>query len=136
MNRFMLFCAGLFLTGSALAAPNALLTEYTAQAKQADPQFQAFSAARGEQFFHAKRTRSDGKSIGCASCHSDDPKGMGRNAKTSKEIRPMAPAVNPERLTDRAKVEKWFKRNCSDVLERACSPQEKGDFLTYLLSIK
>ncbi|TBR21868.1 MAG: DUF1924 domain-containing protein, partial [Candidatus Nitrosotenuis sp.] len=29
-------------------------------------------------------------------------------------------------------VEKWFKRNCKETLERECTPQEKGDFLAYL----
>jgi hypothetical protein len=48
----------------------------------------------------------------------------------------MAPAANAERFTDTAKVEKWFKRNCNDVLDRACTPQEKGDVITYLLTVK
>jgi hypothetical protein len=30
-------------------------------------------------------------------------------------------------------VEKWFKRNCNDVLARACTPAEKADVLAYLL---
>lgn len=47
-----------------------------------------------------------------------------------------AHAANGERLTDHAKVEKWFRRNCQDVLQRACTAQEKGDFITYLLSVK
>jgi hypothetical protein len=48
----------------------------------------------------------------------------------------MAPSVNPKRFSDAANVEKWFKRNCNDVLKRACSTQEKGDFITYMLSVK
>ncbi len=48
----------------------------------------------------------------------------------------MAPAANPERLTDTAKMEKWFKRNCGDVLGRACTPSEKGDVIAYLTSLK
>jgi hypothetical protein len=136
MKQIFIFCAGLSVFGPAFAAPADLMPVYVAQAKQADPKFQAFSASRGEQFFHAKHTHADGKAVSCSSCHTDDPKGVGRNEKTSKEIRPMAPVANPERLTDQAKVEKWFKRNCQDVLERACTPQEKGDFLAYLLSIK
>ena len=34
-----------------------------------------------------------------------------------------------------AKVEKWFARNCNDVLGRACTPVEKGDVLAWLLSL-
>jgi hypothetical protein len=33
-------------------------------------------------------------------------------------------------------VEKWFKRNCSDVLGRACSAQEKGDLLAWLATVR
>ena len=56
--------------------------------------------------------------------------------KTGKEVAPLAPAANAERFASPAKVEKWFKRNCQDVLERPCTAQEKGDFIAYLLSVK
>ena len=79
---------------------------------------------------------SSGKAISCASCHSADPKGAGRHERTGKEIAALAPAANKERITDAANVEKWFKRNCRDVLERDCSVQEKGDFIAFLLSVK
>ena len=52
-----------------------------------------------------------------------------------KAFSPLAPAANPGRFRNVAKVEKWFKRNCLDVLKRACTPEEKGDVLTYLLSV-
>lgn len=136
MTRYFFFGISLFAVGPALAVPGGLLQGYEAQARQANPQFQDFSAARGEQFYHAKRPHGSGRPVSCASCHTDNPKSAGKNDKTAKEILPMAPSANKERLTDAAKVEKWFKRNCQDVLERACTAQEKGDFLTYLLSIK
>lgn len=44
----------------------------------------------------------------------------------------MSPAVNPKRLSDPKKIEKWFLRNCKWTLGRECTPQEKGDYLTYL----
>ena len=56
--------------------------------------------------------------------------------KTGKFIQPPAPAANAERITDMNKVDNRFKRNCKDVLNRACTPQEKGDVLTYLLTIR
>jgi len=136
MTRFTFLLAGLFVYSAAQAAPQDLLQSYAVQAKQENPQFQAFSATRGEQLYRAKRTHSSGKTLSCASCHTDNPKSAGRHEKTGKEILPLAPVANRERLSDRAKIEKWFKRNCQDVLERACSAQEKGDFVTYLLSIK
>jgi len=45
---------------------------------------------------------------------------------------PMAPCVNPKRLTERRQAEKWFKRNCKWTLGRACTAQEKGDLLSFL----
>ena len=53
--------------------------------------------------------------------------------KTGKAIAPLAPAANAERFADAGKVEKWFRRNCNDVLGRACTPSEKADVLAYLL---
>mgnify|MGYP000380230261 CR=1 FL=1 len=49
---------------------------------------------------------------------------------------PLAPAAHAERFTRADKVDKWFKRNCNDVLGRACTAQEKGDVLAYLTSLK
>jgi hypothetical protein len=72
----------------------------------------------------------------CASCHTQNPLSVGKHAKTGKDIAPLAPAANAERLTSPDKVEKWFKRNCNDVLGRTCTPQEKGDVLAFLLSLK
>ena len=40
-----------------------------------------------------------------------------------------------ERFTRPDKVEKWFRRNCNDVLGRACTASEKGDVLAYLMSL-
>lgn len=101
-------------------------------AAQAEPGFNGFSAARGEQFFKS----THGNDWSCSSCHTQNPAQPGKHAKTDKPIKPLAPAANPARFTDQAKVDKWFKRNCNDVLRRACTPLEKGDVLTYLLTIK
>ena len=43
---------------------------------------------------------------------------------------------HPRAFTDSAKVDKWFRRNCKDVLQRECAPGEKADVLAYLLSLK
>lgn len=94
--------------------------------------FQEFSAERGVSFFKAKHAGE----WSCASCHTDNPAMPGKHAKTGKVIDPLAPSGNAARFTNPKKVEKWFKRNCNDVLERACTPQEKGDVLAYLLTVK
>lgn len=93
------------------------------------------SASRGEQFYRAKH-RGGKEADSCAACHTPDAKSRGEHVKTRKLIEPLAPVANKERFTDPSKVEKWFKRNCKDVLNRACSAHEKADFTAYVLSIK
>ena len=111
--------------------PQDFLTTFAAQAKIDNATFSGFDASRGEQFFKSRH----GADWSCSTCHTENPTAMGQHTVTKKDIKPMAPAANPERFTDTAKVEKWFKRNCKDVLKRECTAQEKGDVLTYLLSL-
>ena len=89
-------------------------------------------AARGEKFFTSKH----GKEWSCATCHGMPPTKDGKHASTDKVISPLAPAYNNKRFTDEAKVNKWFKRNCNDVLNRECSALEKADVMAYLNSLK
>ncbi|MBJ6609625.1 MAG: DUF1924 domain-containing protein [Candidatus Thiothrix moscowensis] len=135
LNKYWLALSAsvLLLAAPAFAeTPQEILDGYTAQAKSADPAFSAFDAARGELFF--KNTH--GNDWSCASCHTQNPAEAGKHAKTDKPIEPLAPSANAERFTEPKKVEKWFKRNCGDVLDRECTALEKGDVLTYLLTIK
>ena len=89
-------------------------------------------AARGEAFF----TSTHGKEWSCSTCHGKVPVATGKHASTSKPIGALAPAANAERFTDAAKTEKWFRRNCNDVLGRECTPAEKADLLAWLLTLK
>lgn len=92
-----------------------------------------FDAARGKALWTSKHPDPDtGKNISCSTCHTEDLRKTGAHNTTGKVIEPMAPSVNPQRLTDAAKIEKWFKRNCKSTLNRECTPQEKGDVLTYI----
>ncbi len=115
-------------------ARDAILASLAAQAKQADPAFAGFSAERGATLYRSQHGTDDPDVRACASCHGDDPKAAGQNVKTGKPIEPMAVSANPKRFTNEADVEKWFRRNCKDVLGRACSAAEKGDFITFLTS--
>jgi len=108
------------------ATPVEQLAGYEAQAGA------AAQPARGQQFF----TSRHGQEWNCASCHASMPGAQGRHASTGKTIAPLAPAFNPQRFTDEAKTEKWFKRNCNDVLGRACTAGEKADVLAWLLTLK
>lgn len=129
------FLAGLLVLGSlgaAAATPQEFQKRFEAEARAARPAFGGFSAARGEAFFKS----THGGDWSCASCHTGDPLAAGKHAKTAKPIAPLAPRANAERFTDPAAVEKWFRRNCNDVLARACTAQEKGDVLQYLMSLR
>jgi hypothetical protein len=108
------------------ATPAELLAGYQAQAAAAP------SATRGQAFF----TQRHGGEWACASCHGNQPVVTGRHASTGKPIEPLAPAANARRFTDAAKVEKWFRRNCKDVLSRECSAAEKADVLAWLMEVK
>jgi uncharacterized membrane protein len=92
----------------------------------------AAQAARGQTFFTSKH----GKDWSCSTCHTATPTVDGKHASTGKLISPMAPAFNAERFTDAAKTEKWFRRNCNDVVGRECSAAEKADVIAFLLSLK
>ena len=70
----------------------------------------------------------------CATCHTADLTKAGKHAVTGKAIEPMAPSVNAQRLTDPAKIEKWFKRNCRWTMGRECTPAEKTQFVNYIKS--
>ena len=68
----------------------------------------------------------------CSSCHTDNLRVNGKHYRTNKNIDPLAPSANKERLTDIKKIEKWLKRNCKWTLGRECSAKEKLDFLSYI----
>ena len=108
------------------ATPAELLAGYTAQAGA------PAQAARGQQFF----TTQHGREWSCASCHGATPTQGGKHASTGKPVGALAPAFNPERFTDPAKTEKWFRRNCNDVAGRECSSAEKADVLAWLMTLK
>lgn len=90
------------------------------------------NADKGQVFF----TTRHGGEWSCASCHGTPPAAQGKHASTGKSIAPLAPAFNPKAFTDTAKVDKWFRRNCNDVLSRECTAMEKADVLAYLKALK
>lgn len=125
----LLICAMLVIgmsQGAHAVTPAEQLAGYSAQAgTPAQP-------ARGQQLFTAKH----GKEWSCASCHTASPTVDGKHASTGKVISPLAPAFNPQSFTDPAKTEKWFRRNCNDVMGRVCTTDEKADVLAWLLTLK
>ena len=93
------------------------------------------SAKRGEILFRQRFALND-KMPACTSCHTDSPLNIGQHAVTGKSVKPLAVATNAERFADAAKVEKWFGRNCKEVVGRACTPAEKADFVTYMSEVR
>ena len=124
----------LVLTASAsfvgAESPANLLDTYKTQAKAAGAA--AGDVARGQSFFNS----THGNEWKCASCHGALPTGKGEHAITHKVIEPLAPAFNAQRFSDPAKAEKWFRRNCKDVVGRECSADEKADVLAWLMTLK
>jgi len=114
--------------------PDALLTEYAAAATK-EGHFKEFTAEAGKTFYLTEQKNKKGEMVSCATCHTKDPTKSGKT-RAGKKIEPMAVSANDTRYKDKAKVEKWFKRNCGDVFNRACTPQEKGDFLAYMKAAK
>lgn len=112
-------------TPAKAATPAELLAGYSASAGK------AADAGRGQAFF-----TTHGQEWSCASCHGARPVAPGKHAGTGKVIGPLAPAFNAERFTELAKSEKWFRRNCNDVVGRECSASEKADVLAWLMTLK
>jgi len=117
----------------AAAAQKPVIDSYLAAAKVENAAFSGFSADRGKAFFLAKHDAS-AETPSCTTCHTADPTKVGQS-RAGKDIAPMAVSKTPDRFTDAEKVEKWFTRNCQSVLGRACTAQEKGDFITFMSSI-
>jgi hypothetical protein len=125
-SLFGLTGSALLLPGAQAATPAQVLAGFSATAAQ------PASTERGQQFF----TTRHGREWSCSSCHGEVPVKTGKHASTGKTIAPMAPAFNADRFTDEAKIEKWFRRNCNDVVGRECTPAEKADVLAWLLTLK
>lgn len=93
----------------------------------------SFSAARGEELHNHAFAGGKAETPACTSCHGKNTRAAGQTL-TGKTIKAMAVSTTPSRYNDAAKVEKWFQRNCMEVLGRECRAQEKGDWLSYMLS--
>ncbi len=108
------------------------LVYYSAGAKINQPDFKADSE-RGKSFVSRNWGVSESHAS-CASCHTERPSNTGRHAITGEPIAALSSAITPERFSDPAKVEKWFKRNCNEVLGRMCTSAEKADFIKFVMA--
>jgi hypothetical protein len=137
MKRTLAIAAGTITTLLAMpvvAAPrDELLAKYAIAAKDTSARFAGFSATRGKTLHTQSFSGSKTDTPSCTTCHGNDPRTPGRG-QTGKIIEPVAISVTPLRYANPEKVEKWFKRNCTEVLGRECTPLEKGDWLAYMIS--
>ncbi|MHB8949658.1 MAG: DUF1924 domain-containing protein [Rhodoferax sp.] len=136
LSTFLIASAfAMSLSSLAVAGPREdILAQYASAAKAANPAIGGFSAQRGQTLHTQNFTTGKPASPSCTSCHGNNPRSAGKNA-TGKVIDAVAVSVTPTRYTDPAKVEKWFKRNCNEVIGRECSAVEKGDWLSYVMSL-
>ena len=130
----LLLClAALPAAGWANPARDAIVTKIAGQAKAANPAFSGFSSERGKALFEAKHTGGKPDQPSCTTCHTASPRQPGKT-RAGKDIAPLAVSATPDRFTDAEKVDLWFKRNCTGVMGRECTPLEKGDFLAFAIS--
>ena len=147
-----LLCASL---GVRADSPQDLLRAYAEQARSADAKFSDFSAERGRAFYYATHPQPDGTAYSCASCHHEDPRKeqfahhdqipcrachfpsqrYTQGHTIRRQLLPLAPVVNDARFSDAARSDMWFAKNCEFVLGRDCTPLEKGDLITWLLTL-
>jgi hypothetical protein len=125
-------CVAVMLVAAAIGAapargdtPNQILERYVAQSGVAPER------AKARQLFCG----THGREWSCGTCHGEVPVQTGTHAVTKKPIAPLAPAADRARFADPAKTDKWFRRNCNDVLGRECSSAEKADVLSWLLTL-
>ena len=124
-----------FSAQASVANAEKLAKIYTAVAQAANPGFVP-SVADGKSFFNQKVKAANGKETACASCHTANPADTGKHIVTGKAIHPLSPVINTKRFSDFDKVEGQFTKHCNDILGADCSPSDKANYITYLLTEK
>lgn len=138
-KQIVKICGGILLAGSISFAGefNLAMQDYIkelkSEARAENPNFIDFDAKNGERIFATQNKGKNDTILSCQSCHNQDLKTQATNLFTNKTLEPLAPSVNPMRLSDVKEVKKWLKRNFKDVFLREGSAQEKGDVLYYLI---
>lgn len=153
-----LLLAASLMSAARADAPADLLARYEALARSEDSSFAGFSAERGRAFYFARHPLSGPGDASCSSCHLEDPRQGFRAHRApvlcrachvinddehpdpehakKRHMGAFAPGANPERFNDWERVERYFAVNCRLLLRRNCSAREKGDLITWLLSLE
>ena len=145
-------------TAARADTPREVLERYALEAAREQSAFSGFDAERGRSFYMQKHAVEGVGALSCSSCHRKDPRERilrhrvevpcrachvindadhpaPKDAK-KRVIEPFAPSANPERFTEYGRAEDYFFTNCRMLLRRECTAQEKGDLLTWLLSVE
>lgn len=125
-----------------VATAQKIADKYAAAAIAIDSTYAGPSAEEGKVFFNREviqfkgDVNAPGKSIACASCHTANPADAGKHIVTGKLIKPLSPHINKKRFQSTRDVEKNFTKHCNEVVGSDCSPQEKANYIAYLLTEK
>ncbi|WP_235189696.1 DUF1924 domain-containing protein [Methylotenera sp. L2L1] len=125
-----------------VATAQKLADKYAVMAKATDHAYTGPSAEDGKEFFNREviqfkgDVNTPGKAIACASCHTANPADAGKHIVTGKQIKPLSPHANKKRFQSTREVEKNFTKHCNEVVGSDCSPQEKANYIAYLLTEK
>ncbi len=125
-----------------VATAQKIADKYAAAAKAIDASYTGPSAEEGKVFFNREviqfkgDVNNPGKAIACASCHTANPADVGKHIVTGKQIKPLSPHANKKRFQSTREVEKNFTKHCNEVVGSDCSPQEKANYIAYLLTEK
>jgi len=111
-----------------------LASQYEQEAMKHDKN--AKLSAEAGRAFYTKKVLVGGKEMSCSACHTNDPTKEGKHVDTGKPIKPVAISANPDSFSDVKKVEKNFSTHCRDLYRKDCAALDKGNFLTYMLSVK
>ncbi|MGH8632027.1 MAG: DUF1924 domain-containing protein [Burkholderiales bacterium] len=139
------------------ASPEEIIAHYAEQARQEDPDFAGFSVERGKEVYFRKGVIRGVGEVSCARCHRPDPRELiiahetdilcrachvihdeehpAPNGAKKRKIEPLAPSHGHNRLTDPDTVDVFLRLNCKLTFKRDCTTLEKGDVLTWILSI-
>ena len=125
-----------------VATAQKIADKYAAAAIAIDSTYAGPSAEDGKVFFNREviqfkgDVNAPGKAIACASCHTANPADAGKHIVTGKLIKPLSPHINKKRFQSSRDVEKNFTKHCNEVVGSDCSPQEKANYIAYLLTEK
>lgn len=130
--KSILLIISVFITATSYAVAESNPVRQLLKNYQSETPIQG-SANKGQKLWNQKFTgKRPFTERSCSTCHTSNVKESGQHIRTKKIIKPLAPSVNAESLSNMKKIKKWLKRNCKWTIGRECTAEEKIHLLTYL----